>query len=400
MRGLYVFLNIKDISINGFVASIDTDTNEYKILHQAEIHSDLLKSESYFLKNDEETEAGILNILQKLEELSGDHLSSVILILPDSCFSINKTALKHDFKFKLRPSALDIFSIKKQSWRHFDSKKGNNEITDIENIAYFNCENNEKIPNIRNELLKEVISVNLVSYLKHDYIEKINTIAKNCNIKTSLIIPTSFAMHHGVLNTSGQDGYLLINISHLESTSCIIGELGIEKFSTIKLGIYSIALEIAKKFNLSTRDANKILKLYLNGLGNIEYSDISGLNITNKPLLNKTILVAIEKLFEIIAKDLSYNPKHFNTTKVIIDGDISRLDYARNLAKDIFDRPTYLVNFDQEIKETDYDFNFGCISKFIKNRAEITEIKNYSSNIKNKLRKLLHAVAFKMDNII
>lgn len=398
MNSHYVFFNIKDVSINAFVGLIDFKSSKYSISSSLDFYSDISKPDSYLIKNEYETESAILNTLDKLENASQTRLSKAVFILPDSCFAINKIALKHDFKFKLKPSFMDIFSMKKQTWQHFESKKANNEIVDIETIAHFNSETNEKITKISNEFLKDVISVNLAAYLKHDYIDKISTIVKNCNIKTSMIMPTSFAMHHGILNKNGKDTYLIINISHLESTSCIVGDLGIEKFSTIKFGIYSIALEIAKKFNINTRDANKILKFYLNGSGNIDYAQ--EFNIQNKPLLNKTILLSIEKLLEFSAKDIGYKQSESIVTKIIIDGEISKLDYTRNIAKDIFDKPTYLVHFDQEISEKEYNMNIGAIEKFIKNKKDILEIKNYGFNIKNKLRKLLHAVAFKMDNII
>lgn len=400
MQSLYAFLNIQDYAISAFVATLNKQSQEYKIIARKSKLIDQSETSACFIKNQAVTESAIAELINNLENEIDDQISKIVIVLPDSCFEIKKNTRHNKLDFKKSPSPIDIFKIKKESWEIFESNKNNNEITDIETIGYLN-KNGDIILNPIAEEMETLISISSASYLKHEYIDKINSISRNLNLNKSLIIPQSYAYSYGLMHKNNTaDTYLAINITHLETTASIISNIGTDYTTSIPYGVYSITLDLAKKFDLSTRNASKILNLYLQGFGHIEYSMISNLDIKNRALLNKTIIKGIESILQIVHSSLESSGFKKEITKIIIDGEISHLDYIRNLSKEIFDKPTYLVNFDKELKDEEFDIEKGAIKKLFAHNKEISEIQNYSMQIKNILHKVLRSVALKINNIL
>ena len=103
MQSLYAFLNIQDYAISAFVATLNKQSQEYKIIARKSKLIDQSETSTCFIKNQAVTESAIAELINNLENEIDDQISKIVIVLPDSCFEIKKNTRHNKLDFKKSP---------------------------------------------------------------------------------------------------------------------------------------------------------------------------------------------------------------------------------------------------------------------------------------------------------
>ncbi|WP_146821017.1 hypothetical protein [Candidatus Deianiraea vastatrix] len=347
-------------------------------------------------------ETHLMKLIHSLERDTGVVISDIVLCLPDSMFAIEKLGVRHIFFFDLLEADKGTrFRMKSEIWQHFEDLSKSNVLMDIETMKYISSDG-EVMDDIRYIKGGQIKSINLGLYILGDIAARISSMLNACNLRLRFSMPISYAMRHCFVGPEDDSmGILLINIGHSEISYCVLGSIGAEKSGIIRLGSHFIVVQIAKELNIEIRMANKIFRLYLSGSGVIDYANLGDF-VIDKIKLKKIIVKSIERLFGLLNKDFISSGRSCVLEKIIIDGDLKNLETTRDVAKNIFDVPIYSASISNEtdLSKTRYDVLHGVISKYIKNRIDLSEISDYKMNLMGKFYSYFSRFAYRLNGFI